>query len=266
MSRRNRQPKLLDAEHVIKPTLSIYRKALDFRTYRLRFRGSRVNSKDKSRTDSRRKKMTAEMETHHFDSADPISVLDFLSHFRRACDNLRVHEGAAVFLFAHFIKGSAKQDLIHRIETDDIDDDLSTDSTYDTTDMLRCYDEVVNYLLATYADESTISQAHSAIQALRQRLDQSPIAFKDVVFARTIRCGRVYDQTARIHIFIQGLHENVRSQARRYFTEKKGTTLDNLARYVNEIDRKSDGSVYGVNDRKPKKNQDGTRKGRNSQQ
>lgn len=60
--------------------------------------------------------------------------------------------------------------------------------------MLHCYEEAVNYLLATDTDESIISLTDAAINELHQRESQSPITFKGIVFAKSMRCGRVYRQ------------------------------------------------------------------------
>lgn len=43
------------------------------------------------------------MESHLFNPDDPISILDFLLTFKRAYNNLVIHEGAVLFLTAHFM-------------------------------------------------------------------------------------------------------------------------------------------------------------------
>lgn len=99
----NYKPQSLKYKYVIKPTLLGYRKALDFRNYRLRHLGSRMSSCDKSSINKRKKKVAVEMESHLFDPADPISILDFLQTFRRACNSLSIHDGTAMFLLFYFM-------------------------------------------------------------------------------------------------------------------------------------------------------------------
>lgn len=77
-----------------------------------------------------------------------------------------IHEVAPVFLFPYLMQGSAKQELPHRIETDSDSEGSSNDTPSGT---FISYDEVVNHLLATYADNSTIYLTDSAIIALKQR-------------------------------------------------------------------------------------------------
>lgn len=103
----------LKDEYVIKPTLHAYKKAMDFRTHRFHYRGSRISSYDKSNINSRKKKLMVEIESNHFNPAQPISIWGFLQTFRQACDNLKIREGAAMFPFAHFMTSSAKTDLLH---------------------------------------------------------------------------------------------------------------------------------------------------------
>lgn len=98
-----------------------------------------------------------------FNQVDPISLLDFPQTFKRACNNLFIDEGAAAFLFSHFMLGSAKQEILHRVEGDS---DTEDDSDNARSGSLRSFDEVVNHLRATYADNSTISATDSAITAL----------------------------------------------------------------------------------------------------
>lgn len=88
-----------------------------------------MSANDKSKVDVREKKLMVEMESHQFNSADPVSILDLLQTFKRACNNLEIHEGSTIFFFAHLMHGSAKQDLLHPIEGDSDDEDLDDDQT-----------------------------------------------------------------------------------------------------------------------------------------
>lgn len=129
------------------------------------------------------------------------------------------------------MQGSAKQDLLHRIEGDSNGDDSDGDLS---CGVLRSYDEVVNCLLATYSNESSILKANLAITDLKQHENQSPIGFKDVIVAKTSRCGKVYVKAHLINCFRQGLSDNVQHQVCYYYSEHSTATLDTLARYAND--------------------------------
>lgn len=81
-----------------------YRRALDFHTYRLHYRSSRMNSYGKYKVDSRKKRLIVEMVSHLFNPDEPISIMDFLQTFKPASNSLVIHEAATLFLFAHFMQ------------------------------------------------------------------------------------------------------------------------------------------------------------------
>lgn len=98
---------------------------------------------------------------------------------------------------------------------------------------LRSYDEVVNHLLATYAYGSTIYATTTAINDLKNRENQEPIAFKDDIFVQTSRCGKVYGQSCRLNLFFQYLNENIRNKALHYYAVHPKATLHSLNMHVN---------------------------------
>ena len=180
------------------------------------------------------------MDPHQFKGTDAIKIIDFLESFRRACDDMGVHEDAAVFLFGHFMVNNPKQDLLSRIE--------SGNSTYRRTErrehILTSYCKVVNYLLATYADNQTISRTNNEIIRLSQKENQSPVKFKDFLWTKTSRCGCVYGQKKMIHFFIEGCNKNIRNLVRQKFCDIPGITLTKLAEYARDIDARPNGTRW----------------------
>lgn len=79
---------LLGNEHVLNTLLTTLLKALDFRTFRLRYSGSRSTAYDKSKEDGRKMNLKVEMDSKLFSPADPMSILDFLHTFRRTYNDL----------------------------------------------------------------------------------------------------------------------------------------------------------------------------------
>ena len=231
----------LSRADVIRPTLKDFRAALDFRTYRLRRTDQTYSPKDSRNLPSFKKKMMPEMEHHTFDGKYPIRILDFLASFRRACDGMGVHEGAALFLFAYFLKGIPENDLVNRIQSDP-----GKNPTHRTRreDILTSYCQVVNYLLRTYADNQTISNTNAEIVRLTQRDDQSPIAFKNYLWQKMTRCGCVYSQDQMINYFTEGCKSTIRSLVRRKLEEDPTISLTKLADYAKDIDQRPDGTRW----------------------
>lgn len=86
------------------------------------------------------------MKSHIFIPDDQISILDFLSTFKRPCNNLSIHYGAQMFPCAHFMTVSTKKGLLHRLEGEDDDEDDFDDEGEQCSRMLQCYVQVVNCL------------------------------------------------------------------------------------------------------------------------
>lgn len=88
----------------------------------------------------------------------------------------------------------------------------------------------------------------AAINALHHCKNQWLIEFKDIVFAKNVRCARVYRQDDRVNILFQRLNTEVQNKARHLYSELPGATFDRLARYVNNIDQPTDGTLYATTD------------------
>ena len=185
--------------------------------------------------------MQHEMEPHTFDGRDSIRVLDFLDAFSSSCDSMGVHEGAAVFLFVHFMSDNPKADLKSRIK--------STTRRKTAFAHLFSYCQVVNYLLETYADEQAISQTHAEIIRLQQLRNQSPIKFKNHLWSKAKRCGNVYSQSAMKHVFIEGCNSRIPNLVRRHNADNPRVTLTKLAEAARDFDIQTGGTFDEPDDR-----------------
>lgn len=125
------------------------------------------------------------------------------------------------------MQGSAKQDLLHRVEggsSDGTEDDKLSDGA------LRSHNYVVNFLLHKYADDVVICTTDAAINEIKQKKNQSPLGFKDIIIAKTSLFGRVYSQVDRIHRFPQGLNDVVHNKVLCYFCKYPRANLNTLSR------------------------------------
>ena len=254
----------LTEKDVIIPTIVEFTRALDFRTYRLRLQDQTFSGTHGRTIPSFKKKMTAEMESHIFDGKDSIKILDFLAAFRRACDGMGVHEGAAVFLFTYFMTGNPAADLSSRIESNPGNFAFHQSRK---EDVLTSYCQIVNYLLRTYADNQTISRTNGEIIRLTQRDNQSPVKFKNFLWSKMSRCGCVYSQEQMIGFFIEGCNTRIRNLVRTKFEEKKDMTLTKLAEFARDMDARTDGRMWTSDneDGEPRRRKR-KEKGRNEQQ
>lgn len=94
--------------------------------------------------------------------------------------------------------GRAKKELLHIVE-EILDTD---DSTNAQAGSFCSYDEVSNQFLSPYADKSTMYSTEAAITSLLKRPNQVRFVLNNVIFAKTSRCGKVYKNYPRMHIFL----------------------------------------------------------------
>lgn len=242
----------LTKDDIIKPTHREYLHALNFRTYRLVRRSQTYTDRDAQLFPGWRRKMVQEMEPHTFNGDYSIRILDFLDAFSRACDSMGVHEGAAVFLFVHFMDDNPKEDLKSRVK--------SMKRRKNVFSHLLSYCEIVNYLLETYADDQTISRAHTEVIRLQQLRGQNPMKFRNHIWGRALRCGCVYSQRALIYVFIEGCNSRIRNLVRRYHSDNPDITLTKLEEAARDFDIQTGGQFTyddsDANRRRRKKNRD----------
>lgn len=90
---------------VLGPLNDVFRKATDYRTYRLDTTG-RYPASQKSIRYARKGTDVQTSRVISTDS-DPIVILGFLTQFRNGCNHNRVSEGKAVWLYQYYLAGRA---------------------------------------------------------------------------------------------------------------------------------------------------------------
>lgn len=126
-------------------------------------------------------------------------------------------------LFSDIMKENEKDDIRQWFKGDDDTDNFY----YEGSGALQSYDEVLNKLLAPYANGCKISEIGEAI-TLKQYEDQAVMAFEDAIVIKMSWCVNAYGQLWRIHLSLHGLNEKVRKKGRHYYTKHQKATLDSL--------------------------------------
>lgn len=212
-----------------RPTQELYAPACNFESYRLSNRNARYNRADAKRMKSFLRDTNVQMKGRHFDGRPEIAVLNFLSAFKRACDINGVHEGAAIYLFRHFLAGNARTDFEAQLDgpTPEPDD----------ADSLTTYCEVVSYLLRTYATNEAISAAHSELISFRQTVKMTEKQYADLLLSKAGRCGRVYPRRVVRGYFVEGVLEDVRPAVRDYLAAHPAAQIYELVNHATTMGR-----------------------------
>lgn len=95
-----------------------FKKAVDYRTFRLVDTSTKYNRTVSKYIFKMSKRMTTQKKPHTFNLFDPFSIIDFLQAFKLVCNTNGVHEGAAIRLFHLFMNKIPSAVLNARLSAD----------------------------------------------------------------------------------------------------------------------------------------------------
>lgn len=161
------------------------------------------------------------MEDHSFSSKDPVSIINFLTEFKRACDLSHYQEGAAVWLFPDFMTGSALSTIKVRLELSSKDVNVHNGTTTSNTG-------VVNHLLRCHATDAVMPKGDDEIRNLKQR-SWTLRDFSQRVWDFTLRCEAVYNKQTLRGFFTEGFVLAILSIMWHWWANNREATLEGLA-------------------------------------
>lgn len=151
-----------------------------------------------------------------------ICIVTFLLIFRMTCASNGVYEERAVYLFEHFNKHPAKGALAYLVCVLG-----STGTGKERKLTTNC--QFVNRSLTAHGLDDLIAKAKATIGNLKQPNNVSTARYSEVLYKKTLRCGRVYEQESLKKLSIEGLHELVRVSLRTYWEVHKNIVHEPLA-------------------------------------
>jgi len=219
----------------LRPVNPLYKKAVDYRTYRLVQRSSEYTVKMESKTSKTQQRVEIRMQKTVFSGNDPIAILNFLKTFKDACDGSSVNEGAAMWLFQYFLTTPAKTLVTQRLKQP------ATSSKQKARDRkekkLTSYAAVVNYLLNEYASDDIIAKAHSDLSTFRLLGNMSETTFATKLQTKATRCGGVYPDSTIKTYFVDGIHPDLRETVRNFMAQNPDKSLQSVARYAQSMSK-----------------------------
>ena len=139
------------------------------------------------------------MRSHTVSSQDPIAVLGFLARLKMVCDHNGITEGAAVWCFQFYLSGQAHallQSLLNR-NTMAID--------VERRELLQTYQQVINFLLRTFATDAVISEAFGDVTSFRQSSNMTEEVYSNHLWDKALRCGTVFSGRRVKSLFVERL-------------------------------------------------------------
>ena len=218
------EPVVPKADRHLVPIIPVnrgYRRALDYKTYRLLNTSPICSNYTYTRITRFEKDLRVQMQAKTFDGKDPIRILSFLHSFQNAADTNGLHEGAAMWLIVRFMSGPAHHALNAR---------LAPAIQAASAGKLTTYCQVIQYLLQTYASDEEIARVDAEVKRFVQQPNQSAHKYALALYDKTSRCGPVYTEEDIISLFVEGLHESIRGHVRAYWSESRTSDIYKLAR------------------------------------
>lgn len=102
---------------------------------------------------------------------------------------------------------------------------------------LHSYVKVVNFLLATYANDDVIAQAVKELESYHQGPGVLASDYSKDLYSSALRCVIVYEEKWVNSLSVDGIEESVRNNVRWHWSENPSEPLTQLARYVKTMER-----------------------------
>ena len=120
--------------------------------------------------------------------------------------------GNAVWLFPEYMEGRAKS-VVQRM----IGAPANAESA--GTSQLTTYISVVSRLINRYATDDALQALHVELTAMRQKSNESCIAFQERITDRAKAVANAYTISAMVNLFVQGVHDYLRGDLRQRWTD-----------------------------------------------
>jgi len=157
-----------DRLKVNRPSNSLFKSLLDYRTYFLIRRDLSVPPSLVEKTHKKNRRLDGAFQGQEpFTGTNPLGVFTFLTTFRRACDVAGLTHGQALPLLAFRLSGAARRAFSSALNS------KAGHRTY----AIRTYGAAINWLLAKYATHAEMASAYHDIITMRHPDNESPTAF-----------------------------------------------------------------------------------------
>ena len=172
-----------------------FMRVLSYRTYRLRNIDGGRGPSVAYNTGVNTRRVAHVMESHVFDSTDPLS---FLSRFKQQMDNNKLSEGAACLICPNFLASDAKEAYENNFELPEDEGGFNN------------WPEALQFLLKSYAKDRHIEEALASLEDIKQMPDEKESAYAKRLRTQARRCGGVFSEPEMITRFIRGLREDLK--------------------------------------------------------
>ncbi len=144
-----------------------------------------------------------------FSGEEEIEVLNFLTQYKRACDDTGISEGIVLRLFRFNLKGvalAAFETYHNCIRRGDVRGEDYIESDCDA----------IQWFLNTFATDEIRLETFKRVNQMRQDPNETETEFENRLRNETLRCGNIFDEGNLTHMFIDGLKESMQVEIRMF--------------------------------------------------
>ena len=184
----------------IVPADDRFKERVSYRRYRLRDTNARQGRSVSKNLGLQSRRFVKLFQNSTFDGSKPLAVIEFLSAFKRRCDQNGVSEGMAVILLPDLLQGNALSFFNRNVTLEANRSGAATS-----------YPAAINLLLETYATNLYIEQALFSLDNIVQADNEDERQYGDRLQEADRTCGGgVCDEKSLINRAVRGLHRSIK--------------------------------------------------------
>lgn len=178
----------------IKPADPEFGPVLSYRRYRLQNTDAEIGPSVSRYVGEHVKLFQPTLKNRKFDGSIPIAILDFLSAFKKTCDEHGVTEGLALLILPNFLEGDVRALVDENFELSGIG-----------IGGFRTWPEAIQLLLMNYAKDAHIKDAMREFQNCAMRDSEDEMAYGRRLQKLARLCGGVVNSQKLVTKFCDGL-------------------------------------------------------------
>ena len=184
----------------IVPADERFKGRVSYRRYRLRITSSRQGRSVSKNLGLQSRRFLKLFQNSYFDGGKPLAIIEFLSAFKKRCDQNGVSEGMAVELLPDLLKGNALSFYKRNVSLEANREGAATS-----------YPAAVNLLLETYATNHHIEQALCTLDHVDQTDLEDERQYGERLQEADRACGGgICDEKSLINRAVRGLHRSIK--------------------------------------------------------
>ena len=184
----------------IVPADERFKKRVSYRRYRLKNTSGRQGRSVSKNLGLQSRRFLKLFQNSYFDGSKPLTIIEFLSAFKKRCDQNGVSEGMAVELLPDLLKGNSLSFYQRNVSLEANREGAATS-----------YPAAVNLLLETYATNHHIEQALCTLDHVDQTDLEDERQYGERLQEADRACGGgICDEKSLINRAVRGLHRSIK--------------------------------------------------------